>query len=157
MTEPEFRGAFLANEQQERIKTGRVACALVVFLMPVGVVLDCFVYSTQITFFLILRLVCSALVGLLWFLHTTTFGRRHYRLLGLPIALLPALFITWMIYAGKSPTGAYDGPASPYYAGLNLILLAVSVVVHWSVRESLLAFLSVLLMYSLACLPRVTA
>jgi len=37
------------------------------------------------------------------------------------------------------------------YAGLNLILLAVSVVVRWSVRESIIASLSVIVMYCLAC------
>jgi signal transduction histidine kinase len=144
---PEFRAAFLANEQQERLGTGKVASALVFFLMPAGIALDSIVYAEQkqvrMTFF-VLRLVCSALAGVLWFLHTTRFGRRHYKLLGLPIALLPAFFITWMIYET-------DGPTSPYYAGLNLILLAVSVVVHWSLSESLLAATGVLLMYSGVC------
>src|SRR5205807_1053896 len=54
-------------------------------------------------------------------------------------------FIAWMIHQT-------DGPTSPYYAGLSLILLAVSVVVHWSVGESLLAVSGVLLMYSAACI-----
>jgi signal transduction histidine kinase len=157
MSQPEFRAAFLASEQQERIKTGKVACALVVCLMPVGTVLDFFFYRGQMQDFLVLRLACSALVGLLWFLHTTAFGCKHYKLLGLPIALLPALFITWMIYVGRPLESSYYGPVSPYYAALNLILLAVSVVVHWSVRESLAAIVSVLLMYSLVCLPNVLA
>src|SRR4029077_17923238 len=77
------------------------------------------------------------------------FGQENYKVLGLPIALLPAFFIAWMI----SET---EGPVSPYYAGLNLILLAVSVVVHWSVRESLFAVGGVLLMYSFACLLKGT-
>src|SRR5262245_30849052 len=132
LNSPEFKAAFLANERQERINTGNVASALVFFLMPAGMILDSLVYTERVGFFLALRLACSALAGLLWFLHSTSFGQRHYKLLGLPIALLPALFITWMIYDR-------DGPDSTYYAGLNLILLAVSVVVHWSVRESFLA------------------
>src|SRR5205814_443785 len=84
-----------------------------------------------------------------WYLHTTRVGQEHYKLLGLPIALLPAFFIAWMI----SDT---QGPVSPYYAGLNLILLAVSVVVHWSVRESIAAVGGVLLLYSSACLLKGT-
>ena len=126
-----------------------MAAALVVFLMPVGVVLDYFVYRERLGFFLILRLACSALAGCIWYLHTTRVGQEHYKLLSLPIALLPAFFIAWMI----SET---EGPVSPYYAGLNLILLAVSVVVHWSVRESLIAVGGVLLMYSSACLLKGT-
>src|SRR6266581_2774140 len=146
---PEFEVAFRANERQERVNTGKVAAALVVFLMPVGVVLDYFVYRERLGFFLLLRLACSALAGCIWYLHTTRLGQEHYKLLGLPIALLPAFFIAWMI----SET---QGPVSPYYAGLNLILLAVSVVVHWSVRESVVAVGGVLLMYSAACLLKGT-
>jgi signal transduction histidine kinase len=149
---PEFRAAYLANERQERLNTGKVASALVVVLMPAGVLLDRYVYFQEgfLGFFLILRLLCSALVGVIWYLHYTSLGHRYYKLLGLPIALLPAFFITWMIYTTESP------PTSPYYAGLSLILLAVSVVVHWSVQESLLAVFSILLMYSGACLMKGT-
>src|SRR5438034_1276654 len=101
MLDPAFRTAFLANEQQERINTGRVASALVFFLMPAGVTLDFFVYHGQpkiLALFLGLRLFCSALAAGLWFLHGTAFGRSHYKLLGLPIALLPAGFISLLIY-----------------------------------------------------------
>jgi C4-dicarboxylate-specific signal transduction histidine kinase len=46
---------------------------------------------------------------------------------------------------------ATEGIYSPYYAGLNLIVLAVSVVVRWDVRESIFAVLGVALMYVVAC------
>ncbi len=141
---PEFQAAFLANERQERINTGKVASALVFFLMPFGSLLDLFLYQESFGLFLVLRLICSALAGVLWYLHTTPFGENNYKLLGLPIALLPAIFIAMMIYMK-------GGPSSPYYAGLNLILLAVSVVVHWSTRESLLAVLGVVLIYLAVC------
>src|SRR5688572_27998517 len=95
--QPEFREAYRKHERQERINTGKIAAALVVFLMPAGVLLDYFVYPAEVGRFLVLRLVCSALAGVLWYLHTTGAGQRHYRLLGLPIALLPAVFIAWMI------------------------------------------------------------
>jgi signal transduction histidine kinase len=145
ITHPDFRAAFLTNERQERINTGKIASALVVFLMPAGILLDWFgrENAQQLGLFLAFRLVCSALAAVLWYLHTTPFGYRHYTALGLPIALLPAFFISAMIYV--------DGPTSPYYAGLNLVLLAVSVVVHWNVFESLVAVGSVLLMYAAVC------
>src|SRR5262245_58754837 len=129
---PEFRAAFQAREQQQRINTGKVASVLVLVLMPAGVTLDYFVIRNPAhrLDFLVLRLLCSVLAGVLWFLHTTDFGRKHYRVLGLPIALLPAFFITLMICVDEQAR-------SSYYAGLNLILLAVNVVVHWDVIESL--------------------
>ncbi len=148
LIQPAFREAFRAHERQERINTGKVASALVVFLMPAGVLLDYYVCEPEwLLPFLGLRLLSSLLAGLLWYLHTTALGQRHYRTLGLPIALLPAFFIAWMIYLTT-------GPTSPYYAGLNLILLAVSAVVHWSLLESLVAVAAVILMYLVACIAQ---
>jgi len=144
--QPEFKQAFFANEREERLKSGKVACALVIFLMPAGVTLDLFVYPELWIQFLPLRLVCSGLAGGLWFLHTTSFGVRHYRLLGTPIAILPAFFIAWMI-------SVTQGPNSPYYVGLIVILLAVNAVVHWTTGESFLAMAVLLILYILACLP----
>ncbi len=40
LKDPEFKAAFLKNEQQERISTGKVASALVVVLMPVTCEMD---------------------------------------------------------------------------------------------------------------------
>jgi signal transduction histidine kinase len=148
MQQPEFRTAFLAREQQVRINTGKVASALVLFLMPAGVVLDYFVVTNRPDhriYFLVLRLVCSVLAAGLWLLHSTAFAQKHYKVLGLPIALLPAFFITWMICVDSQARASY-------YAGLNLILLAVSVVVHWDEWESLLAVVGVLLMYLIGSL-----
>lgn len=142
----EFQEAFVADERRERIRSGKVASALVVFLMPAGIILDRYVYPEHWADFLLLRLLCSGLAASLWALHNTSFGSRHYRFLGIPIALLPAFFISWMI-------GITEGPESPYYAGLILILLAVNAIVHWSTGESLLAIGMLFLSYLVACIP----
>ncbi|MCM3903787.1 MAG: HAMP domain-containing histidine kinase, partial [Pyrinomonadaceae bacterium] len=141
-----FAEAYSAWERQERLSSGRVACALVVFLMPAGISLDFFVYPDRWRYFLILRLICSALAGALWFVHTRPLGQRNYRILGIPTAILPAFFIAWMI-------AVTEGPLSPYYAGLILILLAVNAVLHWSATESFIAIAFLLLLYFAACLP----
>ena len=52
LKQAEFREAFLANEQQVRINSGKLACALVFFLMPFGVILDYFVYPDHLVEFL---------------------------------------------------------------------------------------------------------
>jgi signal transduction histidine kinase len=145
-SQPEFEQAFVTNERQERIRSGKVACALVIALMPAGVLLDLFVYPERVVDFLQLRLLCSGAGLALWALHKSSFGIRHYRCLGIPIAILPAFFISWMIFAT-------EGPESPYYAGLILILLAVNAIVHWSTGESLMAIAIVFLLYLIACLP----
>jgi signal transduction histidine kinase len=141
---PELVKAYDVHEQQQRIQTGKVASALVVLLMPAGLCLDYFVYPESIIDFLWIRLACSALVGIVWLLHTVSFGRRHFRFVNSLIPALPSLAIAWMIYKT-------EGPASPYYAGLNLILLAISVLVHWNVVESMFALGVVMVLYLTAC------
>ena len=142
--EQEFEQAFISRERQDRIRSGKVACALVMFLMPAGVILDLWVYPEHVREFFQLRLICSVLAAGWWTLHQTSFGLRHYRLLGVPIAILPGFFIAWMI-------SVTEGPASPYYAGLILVLLAVNAIVHWSTVESLLALAVLYLCYLVAC------
>lgn len=147
--DPAFCAALAAREQQERVNTGKVAAALVVVLMPAGIILD-FHYPPardHLGTFLLVRLGSSVLAAIIWLLFTTSFGRNQHRLLGLPIAWIPAAFISWMIWYT-------EGQESSYYAGLNLILLAVSAVVRWSTLESIVAVLGVLLMYVVACFAR---
>lgn len=117
-----------------------------IFLMPLGFILDYAVYQEQALEFLGLRLLCSLMTGGLLALHFTAWGERQVFWLGLPIALLPAGFITVMI-------ARTQGYQSPYYAGLNLVLIAVNVVARWTVAESLGVTGGILLMYAVACLP----
>jgi two-component system, sensor histidine kinase PhcS len=147
-TDPDFAKAFAAHERQERISTGKVASILVLFLMPLGSTMDWLVYPHQWGYFLELRILCSLLAGLLWYWHTTEIGQRHYRRLGLPIALLPAFFMCWIIADAQGPL---SGVASRYYAALNLIMLAVSVVVRWYFWESIVCVAAIIMMYLAAC------
>ena len=147
-SDPDFAGAFAVQERQERISTGKVASLLVMVLMPLGSIMDWLAYHPQRWYFLELRILCCFLAGVLWYLHTTEFGRRHYRQLGIPIALLPAFFMCWIIAAANGPM---TGATSHYYAALNLILLAVSVVVRWYFWESTLCVVAIVLMYLVAC------
>ncbi len=142
----EFRAAFLANERQVRINTGKLACALVFVLMPLGVAVDYKVYPGQVGEFLMLRLACSLLIAGIWALHYTPIAGRFYPLVGMPIVILPAFFMTLIM--NLSPQGS----GSSYYAALNLILLAVSAVGHWSIAETLFAVGSVLCLYACSCL-----
>ena len=101
-------------------------------------------YPDRVREFFQLRLICSGLAAAWLALHQSSFGLRHYRLLGVPIAILPGFFICWMIFVT-------EGPLSPYYAGLILVLLAVTAIVHWSTAESLLALAVLYFLYFIAC------
>jgi two-component system sensor histidine kinase PhcS len=150
--ENSFSETLATHERDQRIRTNKVAALLVAALMPAGVTLDWFVYGHKVQGFqkfvvpfLILRLISSVLAIGIWFLLTTPQGQKHHRPIAISIALLPAFFICVMIYM------THEGPESTYYAGLNLIVLAISVVVRWNVIETIIAVLGVLLMYLVAC------
>ncbi len=134
---------FEARDMADRIRLGKVACLLVIILMPAGFLLDLWLYPDEAPIFLGARLVCSLLVGGLLALHYTELGRQWIRPASWLIALLPALFISGMIAVN-------EGANSPYYAGLNLILLATNVVVHWNLRESLLTSALIVALYVMA-------
>ena len=80
----------------------------------------------------------------------TNFGRRYYRLQGILILLAPSATIAWMIFVTQ-------GAASPYYAGLILVLLVLAVVLDWTFWQSVACVVLVLLLYVAACLSSVTA
>lgn len=134
-------------ERQIMVRHLRVGCYLVMVLMPVGFLLDCAYYYRDYEarwLFLIFRLTCSLILVPIPGLLRSEFGLRHYHGVGLFVALLPSFFICWMIYER-------EGPFSPYYAGLNLILLAIAFVLRWSVPLSLITLAIITFMYVGAC------
>jgi signal transduction histidine kinase len=139
----ELLRAFHDYEAQERVINTRIGCILVVLLMPVGSALDYFVYRDMVRPFLYIRLFCSSLAAFIWFFLFSKIGQRYNKWLGVVVPLLPAVGIAGMI-------AVKEGFASPYYAGLNLVLLAVGAVLQWTVMESLVAVCLGLLIYILA-------
>jgi peptidoglycan/LPS O-acetylase OafA/YrhL len=122
--DPGLRDAFAADEQVQRVRMGKVGALLIAVLMPAGVSLDFLVYGSdgKVGEFLILRLISSALALGLWAVLRVPRGERYARIIGPTLALIPSAFIAVMI-------AKTDGWDSPYYAGLNPVLLAVTLVV----------------------------
>src|SRR3990172_4658291 len=136
--------AFYTYEEQVRVTNTKVGCLLVVTLMPAGTFLDYFVYPGQLWLFFKARLLCAAMAAVICGSLYTEVGKKSVKWLSIVMFLLPACFIAWMIYAT-------EGAGSPYYAGLNLVLLAVSVIIHWTVWESILWAVAIIVMYLSAC------
>jgi signal transduction histidine kinase len=103
------------------------------------------VYPKLTLYFFALRLACSALLLFIWWFVKTPAGIRHYQFLGLLLPALPCFFISWMIYQTS-------GCNSPYYAGLNLVLLGAALLLRWNFKESLIVFGEVLGMYIAVCI-----
>ena len=142
----EILSAYTEHNRELTIHKFRVACFLGILMVPALTLLDHFVYRENQEYFLILRLGCSLLIAIFYWIMRTSFGRKIYRWNGILLFMLPALCITWMIH--EAPEGA---AVSPYYAGLNLVLMVLAFVLDWTFWESLVAVVLVLLMYLTAC------
>lgn len=127
------------------VRNSRVASLLVVFLMPAGILLDWVVYPERLLEFGVLRLISSVLALAVWLrLRAARLSPTETKLLCMGWWVLPAIFISWMI-------ADTEGAGSPYYAGLSLVILAVSTVIQATLRESLQAFLWIVGLYLAAC------
>ena len=145
----EIQLAYVEYDRQQAINNFKVACVLGMILMPAGYVLDRFVYPPdmwpQARHFFEMRWLCSLLIGIFLAVLLTPIGRRYYRFQGVTLFMLPASCIAWMIWKT-------DGAGSPYYAGLNLVLMVLAFVLHWTFRETLTASALVFVLYIVACL-----
>ena len=143
----EVQQAFEEYDRDVTVNNFKVACVVGAILMPVGVVLDKAVYPGQWASFLIARFLCSVLIASFLKVLITPFGRRNYRFFGVTLFMLPASFIAWMIFASRDSVVSVGGAASPYYAGLNLVMLVLAFVLHWTFLESLCAAVLVVILY----------
>ena len=154
LNSPEVSSAFLTYERDVRVRNYKVGCLLAFIFMPAGASLDYFIYHkfklpsgvivNKVPEFFVLRLCCSALLGTIWALLHYKPKIKIYRVLGLFVALLPLFFISFMIYDT-------DGSASPYYAGLNLVMLGAALLLRWTLLDSIIVFVLALTAYLTAC------
>jgi GAF domain-containing protein/CheY-like chemotaxis protein len=111
----------------ERVK---VLYHLGIVLVPLFGFLDYFVAPPDLFYsFLVLRLAAAVLLLGILFVVYPTVGEQHPSVLGVLGPPIVGGSISLMIYY----TGGYQ---SPYYAGLNLVILGVTLVMPFSVLES---------------------
>src|SRR5450432_3863802 len=142
----EFLAAYREYDREFTIRKTRLGCVLGIVMVPVFGWLDLYAYPKQAFSFFLLRLLCSALMLGLYFVLGTNFGKKHYHLQGLVLLFLPSATIAWMIYACP------EGTASPYYAGLTLVLMILAIVLDWTPWQSIVSVVLVLALYLTACL-----
>ena len=141
---PHILAAYDEHEREMSIRKSRLGCLIAIVLFPIFHVLDYFVYQAHQWDFLKLRLACSALMACLYPLFGTRLGRRFHSLHALILLALPSATIAWMIHATEAVS-------SSYYAGLNLILLVLAVVLDWTFLQSVVAVAIVIVFYVAAC------
>jgi signal transduction histidine kinase len=113
-----------------RVGQSRVGCVLVLLCMPLGVSLDWFVYPKAMGPLLASRILCDIAVVPVYLMLRIARGREWIGVLGFIWPLFPAVAISWMVYATQ-------GVASPYYAGLNLVMIVACLLMPYTLWESL--------------------
>jgi two-component system, sensor histidine kinase PhcS len=111
-------------------------------------VLDHFAYPEFVALFAALRWTFASLILVLLMMVRSKFGKRHFRLFTLVLPLIPALFVVITVFTTKDP-------ATEYYAGLSLCIVAIGFLFHWTYREALIVSITVLFMYLGACVPAI--
>ncbi len=127
-----------------RVRQGKVAAVLVLVLVPACIGLDWFVYPDLMRPFFAARLACDVVT--LPFLVALFFpiGKRHVRLCANASVAAAAVAICWMIYASQ-------GAASPYYAGLNLVIIGACLLFPYRMWEAVAFASFVIACYVAAC------
>ena len=138
---PELVQAYSDYERRLGVERIRIGCCLAMGMLPLGSIVDLFLYPQQnLGGYFFVRVMGSLAMLPLLLVVNTSWGSRFHRFLGVVLAIIPAGTMVVLIY--KIGTSA-----SPYYAGLNLVLLAVGFVLQWTFWQSMSAVGAVLLMY----------
>lgn len=128
--DPALVQAFRRYEDSVAVANVRRALVLGFAFMLVGWSLDWVVFPEKVTSFLMIRAVCAVLLGGIYLSLGSHPGPNTCYVASWWAALLPMISICIMI--------AYTGGGnSLYYAGLNLILVGLSLVLRWTFVNSL--------------------
>ena len=145
VVDPSIKLAYQKANSKLRFRYSKIGCFLALFLIPTGSLLDHFVYQFFIDSFFKIRILAVISIACILLIHYTKPGKLYIRLLD----------ISWMLVSTAS-TGIIialsEGPNSPYYAGLNLVILAAAVLLPWTLKETLFLCVATLIIYLSACL-----
>ncbi len=139
MNDPEFQRAYDEQNKRDYITNATIATVIQIPLNFFCSIMDFFVYHDKWLLFLKLRTCSVLLVALAWLWYKIRSGNSQRRF-GVFWIMSPLIMIQWMIYAA-------DDAYSPYYAGLNIILLGMGLLTPWAYLQNLLVSVFVLVMY----------
>ena len=146
MKNAELTSRFADENRDLTLRNARIGAWIVILLVPLCSALDYYVYPQQFLQFLVLRLTCSLACLPLLFSINRRIGRDYYKAYPILLPVIPACFISFMMYLSRDP-------ASVYYAGLTLCIVGTSFVFNWTFREIGITLAIILGVYFAATLP----
>lgn len=143
--DPDLIDAYGEYVRTLRLRQSKFGYLLPVALVPAAISLDFFVYPELLGPILQSRVWCNLVLLPCWVLAFTRYARRFLWFLGNAWLWAPTVAIAWMIYAS-------EGARSPYYAGLNLVMLASCLLTTYRAREAAAFCGTVIGCYVAACM-----
>ncbi|MBI1869795.1 MAG: hypothetical protein HYS07_01220 [Chlamydiae bacterium] len=134
---------FKVETRELLVKRIRVYVFIATTLVPLFGFLDLVTTPEHFKFFMILRLVTCSIILLIFASSYLKFFKRFSREAGILIVTIIGLMISIMIRF----LGGYE---SSYYAGLNLVLLVMGLLLPWKMKDTLYA---VLIVYAFYLIP----
>lgn len=131
-----------SEEPEKRIRCRQAAVFGAVFML-VGVSLDYVVYPEMVGGLLLNRAITAGLLLLLGFTVRLPMEPWLARVILHVVAILPQVSISYMIYQT-------EGAESPYYGGLNLVLVGTALLLCWTTLDNVLNFFFCLCVYVFA-------
>jgi len=143
-----FLAAYEENDLQLRIRFLTVTVTVGLLTVPLGVVLDYFVYPHKVLEFLAIRIgldVILLMVIVTLYVRKGQLRMGSIKALGVFPSIAVNLSFCLMILAT-------DGATSPYYAGINLTILFMAALLPWTFSETAIVCGVSIMLYVLACL-----
>ncbi|MDP0489518.1 MAG: ATP-binding protein [Verrucomicrobiota bacterium JB023] len=128
--DPEFLRRFEEEEAVARVPNYRIASGLASIFIAAGSVMDRVAFDEDWPILVLLRGECSLTLLLIYALLGTEWGKKHHLIIGhfiegsLVVSILAMIWVT-------------GGGISPYYAGLNLVMVGASLLLRWSLVHGL--------------------
>ena len=147
-SEEDLRNSFREYESGIAFDNARRAAVFAAVFMLAASSLDWVINNSRALEFLVIRATCAILLGAI-FWHLGKFRRSVSSVIvAQGIALLPLISICAMI-------AVTDGGNSVYYAGLNLVLVGLSLLLRWTFFNSLGMILATFVCYTVSVLVSV--
>jgi two-component system sensor histidine kinase PhcS len=135
-----------AEDRRVALRNLKLIAVLAAGMVSFFAVLDHFAYPEFVALFAALRWTCASLIMIMLLMVRSKLGKRYYKAFTVALPLLPAFFVAITIFVTKDP-------ATIYYAGLSLCIVAIGFLFHWTYKEAFAVSGIVLLLYLLACAP----
>ena len=142
---PEILSEYHQVDNHRRLVRLRIALLFSILFFPPGYFIDLLVYPESSPHLLKIRLAVAIGFSALLLLTRLRLHRTTLIWFGIIIAILDIA-----VFCGM--TLVTNGAYSPYYAGINLILLSISILMPWTIWETATVSAVGLLLYVGACL-----